>query len=138
MIRFPRLTNGAAVVNQNVGKPSPSVFGEKLLKIHLNLVGIFVFREAQPHGKPFHMGIHHNPGHIKGGTQNTIGGLSPTPGSLINSFMVAGTSPPYRSTSPSQHPLMDLALFRKKPVGRISISNSLIGTAKKSWGDAYF
>lgn len=79
MIRFPRLTNGAAVVNQNVGKPSPSVFGEELLKIHLNLVRIFVFREAQPHGKPFHMGIHHNPRHIKGGTQNTIGGLSPHP-----------------------------------------------------------
>jgi len=76
MVRFPGLTNGTTVINQNVGKPAPSVFRQKLLKIHLNFIGILVFREAQPQGEPFHVGIHNNPRHIKGSAQNTVGGLS--------------------------------------------------------------
>jgi len=82
MIRFPGLTNGATVVNENVGEPPPSVLGQKCLEIHLDLVGIGVFRKAQTNGKPFDMGIHHDPRYIKGGAQDTVGGLSAHPRQL--------------------------------------------------------
>jgi len=79
VIRFSGLANSTAVVNQDVGKPAPTVLGQKRSQILFNFVGVLVFRQAQSTGKPFHMGIHHDPRHIKNSTQNTVGGFSAYP-----------------------------------------------------------
>src|SRR5881628_537998 len=54
----------------------------------------------------------------------TFAVLRPTPGRAVSSSIVCGTSPPCRSTSACAIPMIDLVLFRKKPVDWISFSRT--------------
>lgn len=65
-----------------------------------------------------------SPGTPNPSPSTTFAVLRPTPGSETSSAIVPGTSPPNRSTSPWPSPISEVALFRKKPVGRMISSSS--------------
>src|SRR2546421_583322 len=74
------------------------------------------------------------PGRPRPTLRMTLAVLRPTPGSVVRSSTVDGTTPPKRSTSAVAMPFKLRDLLRKKPVGRISSSSCPSSTPASSAG----
>ena len=108
---------------------------QRLHQVLLDLLGIGRAREAEAHRQPLDVGVDDDPSAIPYAVPSTtLAVLRATPGSVVSSASVLGTSPPKRSSSPCAVPFRLLAFWRKKPVDRMIFSSAGSGALAMASG----